>query len=92
MNKKENVKLEEKMDQVLFKLGKITGNESKQEKWLNNPETCNILNISVRTLQNYRDKGLISFSQIGSKIYYKLTDIHEFLERHYNKSYTSIKN
>ena len=39
--------------------------------------------ISKRTLQNYRDRGILPFAQIGRKIYYKATDLDEFLESHH---------
>ena len=58
-----------------------------QEKWLDNQELMQLLKISKRTAQHYRDSGLISFSQVGNKIYYKLSDVEELLKRHYNKSF-----
>lgn len=32
------------------------------QKWLDNQEVCEILNISKRTLQTYRDNGTLPFS------------------------------
>ncbi len=58
-----------------------------QETWLDNQELMQLLKISKRTAQHYRDSGLISFSQVGNKIYYKLTDVEELLKRHYNKAF-----
>ena len=60
--------------------------ESK-DKWLDNRELMQLLKISKRTAQHYRDSGLISFSQVGSKIYYRLIDVEELLHKHYNKAY-----
>lgn len=60
-----------------------------QKEWLDNQEVCLLLGISLRTLQSYRDKGLVPYSQIGHKCYYKATDIEQFLEE--NKS-TKQKN
>lgn len=51
-----------------------------QKEWLDNQEVCLLLGISLRTLQNYRDKGLVPYSQIGHKCYYKAIDIERFLE------------
>ena len=53
---------------------------SPAQTWLDNQEFCVLLKISKRTAQNYRDKGIVAFSQIGSKVYYKLSDVHELLE------------
>jgi hypothetical protein len=58
-----------------------------KEKWLDNQELMLLLKISKRTAQHYRDTGLISFSQVGNKIYYKLSDVEELLKSHYNKAF-----
>ncbi len=58
-----------------------------KEKWLDNVEVMAILKISKRTAQNYRDSGLISFSQVGNKIYYRLSDIETLLNKHYFKAF-----
>ncbi|MBS0645866.1 MAG: helix-turn-helix domain-containing protein, partial [Verrucomicrobia bacterium] len=58
-----------------------------KEKWLDNQELMLMLKISKRTAQHYRDSGLISFSQVGNKIYYKLSDVEELLKAHYNKAF-----
>jgi|WetSurMetagenome_2_1015567.scaffolds.fasta_scaffold1705406_1 excisionase family DNA binding protein len=55
--------------------------------WLTGDEICKLLRVSKRTLQNYRDKRVIPFSQIGRKIYYKYSDIVDYLELHYVKPY-----
>lgn len=57
-----------------------------KEKWLDNQELMLMLKISKRTAQHYRDSGLISFSQVGNKIYYRLSDVEELLESHYKIS------
>lgn len=41
------------------------------EKYLTNREVCQLLRISSRTLQNWRDTGKIPFIQIKGKILYK---------------------
>ncbi len=55
--------------------------------WLDNQEFCQLLKISKRTSQNYRDQGLVSFSQVGSKVYYRLSDVHEMLEKHTRQAF-----
>ena len=46
-----------------------------REKWLSTQEVCEALHISQRALQNYRDRGIIPYSTIGSKFYYRETVI-----------------
>ena len=50
--------------------------------WKDNQTVCQTLGVSKRTLQNFRDKGLIPYSQIGHKCFYKPEDIKEFIEKH----------
>ena len=45
------------------------------KRWLDNEDVCNILSISKRTLQTYRDKGLLPFSRIRNKLFYRPDDI-----------------
>ena len=50
------------------------------EKWLDAQEVCMALGISKRCLQNHRDRGLIPYSNIGGKCFYKEADIRQILE------------
>lgn len=50
------------------------------DKWMDAQEVCIALNISKRCLQNYRDKGLVPYSNIGGKFFYKEMDIQRILE------------
>ena len=60
--------------------------DSNFNKWLSSEEICRLLMISKRTLQSYRDRGILPFAQVGRKIYYKDSDIDEYLNQHYIKS------
>ena len=59
----------------------------KKETFLDNQEFLLLMKISKRTAQTWRDEGKISFSQVGNKIYYKLSDVEKLLQEHYNKSF-----
>lgn len=52
----------------------------KGEQWLDNQEVCLMMNITKRTLQTYKDKGLLSYSKLNRKNYYKLSDVQALLE------------
>ncbi|MFW2135486.1 helix-turn-helix domain-containing protein [Chryseobacterium sp. TY4] len=58
-----------------------------QETYLDNKQFMEMLKISPRTAQTWRDEGKISFSQVGNKIYYKLSDIERTMQEYYNKSF-----
>ena len=53
------------------------------KKWLDNQEVCEILRISKKTLQVYRDKGILPYSRIKHKIFFKTEDVHKLLESNY---------
>ena len=38
-------------------------------------------------LQSYRDRGILPYAQIGRKIYYKASDIDDYLDAHYIKAH-----
>ena len=54
------------------------------KKWLDNQEVCEILRISKKTLQVYRDKGILPYSRIKNKLFYKPEDIRRLLELSYH--------
>ena len=58
---------------------KAFGEKSKHTDWLHNGDVCRLLNISKRTLQHYRDTGILPFTQIGHKCYYKREDVEQLL-------------
>jgi len=53
------------------------------EIYLSGEDVCNLLHISKRTLQQYRDDNILPFIQIGGKIIYKESDILTVLEQNY---------
>ena len=71
----------EKLDQLESRVK--SNNRPLTETWLDNQDVCQLLHISKRTLQHYRDNGQIPYAQIGAKIYYKAKDIEKHLNDHY---------
>jgi len=53
---------------------------------LDEVDFCQFLRISKRHASDLRSEGQITYSKIGGKIYYKLSDILNFVERHQVKS------
>lgn len=45
------------------------------DKWMDNQDVCQVLNISPRTLQTLWDNGTLAFSKVGNKIYYLPEDV-----------------
>jgi excisionase family DNA binding protein len=57
------------------------------QNYFSTEDLCRMLKISSRTMQRYRDKGLISFTQIGSKIFIKASDLDAFMEKYKIKAF-----
>ncbi len=66
---------------------KLEKQKNPEEIFMDNQEFLLLMKISKRTAQTWRDEGKISFSQLGNKIYYKLADVQELLQKHYVKSF-----
>ena len=47
----------------------------------NTDELMSLLKVSRRTIQNWRDRGTIEFSQINGKIYYRISAINKMLDQ-----------
>lgn len=52
---------------------------------ITNKEFMELFDISPGTATKWREKGLISFINAESKIYYKISDVKKFIENHYVK-------
>ena len=65
----------------------VSNQKPSHETFLDNQEFIQLMNISKRTAQTWRDEGKVSFSQIGSKIYYKMKDVEVLLDKNYNKAF-----
>lgn len=48
--------------------------------WLDHQDVCHTLGITKRTLQTYREKGLLPFSRIRHKVFYKPEDVEKLLQ------------
>ena len=51
--------------------------------WLDTKEVAKLIGVTTRTIQNYRDQGMLPFSQIGRVIRYRAEDIQDFLMQYY---------
>ena len=55
------------------------------EHFLTGKEVCERLYISPRTLQDYRDRGIIPYTQFSGKILYKESEIERILKNNYRE-------
>lgn len=86
-------------DQYQELLGRIDEIKSKiadaskkpEDTFLDNADFLQLMHISKRTAQTWRDEGKISFSQIGNKIYYRMSDVQALLNKNYNKAFKKTR-
>lgn len=73
-------------EQMTFVVAKMKLNEKidPDDVFFDNGEFMKLMNISKRTAQEWRNKKIIEFSQVGNKIYYSLSDIKILLKENYN--------
>ena len=76
-------RLDEQMTIVVANL-KLNEKIDPEDVFFDNQEFMKLMNISKRTAQEWRNKKIIEFSQVGNKIYYRLSDIKKLLNDNYN--------
>ena len=80
----------ENMKELLVLYKKVTGNYRPLldgERYLTDREVAQILKVSRRTLQEYRNNGVIPYILLGGKVLYRESDLERFLESCYHPAY-----
>jgi len=52
---------------------------SRPQEWIDPDTMCKYLKVSRRTLRSYTAKGWIPYSRIGNNLFYRLSDVDDFL-------------
>ena len=78
---------QETLDEIMEVVHRAAENQeaaskAKDDEWLSSEEARQILGVSPKTWQNYRDRGIIPFSQTGRKIYVLRSDLDNYLKSH----------
>ncbi len=66
--------LVEHINDIQQRKGSVDG-----EELLDNQDILQMLKISNRSLQRYRSSGRLPYYTISGKVYYKLSDVHQFI-------------
>lgn len=77
-------------DRLLASLEKLfTQRQSSMfgDELLTDKEVAYLLKVSRRTLQDYRNNGILPYTQVGGKILYRASDIEKTLMNGYNEAY-----
>ena len=59
---------------------------SINSEWIENGELAEMLGLSKRQLQGYRERGVLGFSTMGRKIYYRRDDVARLIKNNTIKS------
>lgn len=79
----EKSKKQEILSELLEIKNRLLKVQYNNDLFLDNQEFLLLMNISKRTAQTWRDSGVIPYSQIGAKIYYKYADISKLIDKNY---------
>jgi prophage antirepressor-like protein len=74
------------LDEMLECIREILKNRTPHlngEKFLTNRDVCRMLNISARTLQEWKTGEIIPYIQLKGKILYRQSDIDKMLRNNY---------
>ena len=69
-----------RLDRISLEL-KQSQRTQPEEIWYDNQQFLNIMNVSKRTAAYWRTENIITYVQVGNKIYYRLNDILELLSK-----------
>ncbi|KAA6324984.1 hypothetical protein EZS27_025752 [termite gut metagenome] len=81
IEKKTFEEMQQRFEDFAKQVKALCGENLDKEKWLTGNDVCELLQISARSLQSYRDNGTLPYSQIGHKCYYKASDIEQLINQ-----------
>ena len=85
------IEMADKLNAIYEKIITREGSDdikNQSNEWLTGPEVLKLLDVSSRTLQNYRDNGKVGFSVIGRrKIYYLRSSVEKLLKANYHEPF-----
>ena len=76
----------ERFDRNEQLIASLTSKELREVKYLDgeqlldNQDLCELLNTSKRSIQRYRSSGTLKYQMLWHKVYYKESDVQEFLK------------
>lgn len=77
-------------DRLLASLEKLLSKQQPSvfnDELLTDKEVAHLLKVSRRTLKDYRNNGILPYTQVGGKILYRTSDIERTLMKGYKEAY-----
>jgi len=89
----ELARIHQRLDELTRELEKKQ-QTSPDQIWYDNQEFIQVMNISKRTAAYWRSANVVGYSQVGNKIYYRLSDIQTLLAKNAvpPAEFTNLKN
>ena len=56
----------------------------EDDNLLDNQDLCLLFKVSIKTLQRYRANGVLPYFTISGKVYYKASDVREFIKERFS--------
>lgn len=75
--------IEKKLDQIL---NNLSVKRTESDTVYSTQELAEFLHVSTKTVQFWRNTGLIEFSKVHNKIFYTQESVLSFIQRHSIKS------
>ena len=86
IEKSEYEQLLSSIKKTVTEIRAIAEEYSINSEWIENGELAEMLGLSKRQLQGYRERGVLGFSTIGRKIYYRRDDVARLIKNNTLKS------
>lgn len=83
--------LTDRLDRIEEAVGKPTKKVTFDDPWVENATAAIDLGVSKRWLQDLRTQGLIEFSKVKGRIYYRASELTRLMEENIVKSKNSKK-
>ena len=76
-------RITEHQEQMMGELRQLKAQspDTDGDSMIDDADFCQILNISARTSQRYRTEGLIPYSVLRHRVYYKESDVWAFIRK-----------
>lgn len=60
-----------------------------EERIVENQEFLKMMKVSYKTARAWRNDGKIGYTKEGNKIYYRMSDVKDFMERYHHKPFAN---
>ncbi|WP_282030568.1 DNA-binding protein [Winogradskyella eximia] len=72
--------------EYLIKQQALANKQLPEYTILDNADILQLFKITAKTASTWRNEGILPYLQVKTKIFYKLSDIHNVIDANYNPS------